>query len=274
MDEIAGYNRERWEELSRAGVAYGKPWLELDESKARDYADSEIPLGDLEGKKVLLLAGGGGQQSAVFGLLGARVTVLDFCEHQLEMDRRAADHYGLDPVLLQGDMRDLSRFGDREFDIVWHAHSLAFIPDPRPVFREVARALAPQGLYHLHCTNPFAHVLLNGSWADRGYVPTQAYVDGAEVIGDPDWDVTDEDGRKRKVAGPREFLHALSTLANEPLALGFRLLGVWEGQDSADPEAEPGTWGHFCACFPPWLTFWWKLEKRGTLAGLRTLEMS
>ena len=38
------------------------------------------------------------------------ITVMDLSDEQLANDKRAADHYGLSPVLLQGDMRDLSRF--------------------------------------------------------------------------------------------------------------------------------------------------------------------
>ena len=60
-------------------------------------------LQEIGGKDVLLLAGGGGQQSAAFGLLGARVTDLDFSGNQLASDRQAADHYGLKPVLIQGE---------------------------------------------------------------------------------------------------------------------------------------------------------------------------
>ena len=41
----------------------------------------------IAGKGVLCLAGGGGQQSAAFALLGAKVTVLDFSETQLERDK-------------------------------------------------------------------------------------------------------------------------------------------------------------------------------------------
>ena len=101
----------------------------------------------------------GGQQSAAFALLGARVTVLDFCTTQLERDQQAAAHYGTEVTAVEGDMRDLSCFADDSFDIVWHAHSLNFIPDPRPVFDEVARVLRADGRYRLHRgTAPFGGV--------------------------------------------------------------------------------------------------------------------
>ena len=147
MDEITKYNKERWEELAKANVPFSRPFLNLDERSAREMVDPEGMLGDLAGKEVLCLAGGGGQQSVAFALLGAYVSVLDFSESQLERDREAATHYKVRTKTFQGDMRDLSHFGQAAFDIVWHAYSLAFVPDVRPVFSEVARVLRVNGLY-------------------------------------------------------------------------------------------------------------------------------
>jgi len=103
MDELAQYNKARWEELAQSNVPYSRPWLDLDESSARTRVDPHGMLKDVAGKEVLCLAAGGGQQSAAFGLLGARVTVLDLSETQLERDRMAAKHYGLQIQTVQGD---------------------------------------------------------------------------------------------------------------------------------------------------------------------------
>ena len=81
------------------------------------------------GKSVLCLAGGDGQQSAAFGLLGAKVSVVDFSEAQLEKDREVAVHYGLVIDTVEGDMRDLSHFADDSFDVVYHSYSINFVPD-------------------------------------------------------------------------------------------------------------------------------------------------
>ena len=115
MDEIARYNKERWEELARANVQYSRPRLDLDEAAAREMIDPHGLIGEMAGKRVLCLASGGGQQSAAFGVLGADVTVLDLSETQLERDRAAAGHYGYAVELCQGDMRDLSRFSEESF---------------------------------------------------------------------------------------------------------------------------------------------------------------
>src|SRR5829696_8122478 len=110
MDEIAKYNKQRWEALARANVVFSRPALDLNESSARQMVDPHGFMESVAGKNVLCLASGGGQQSVAFGLLGANVTVYDLSETQLRRDLDAAAHYGLSIHAAQGDMRDLSRF--------------------------------------------------------------------------------------------------------------------------------------------------------------------
>jgi len=257
MDDLARFNKERWEELARANIAYSRPMLNLDSASARALVDPEGMAGNVDGREVLCLAAGGGQQSAAFALLGARVTVLDLCDTQLARDREAAAHYGFSVDTIQADMRDLSRFADGSFDLIWHAHALNFVPDPHPVFAEAARVLRPDGLYRLNCTNPFFHgVEPESDWTGSGYVLQRFYVDGAEIkYDDPYWGVRDAEGVERRVLGPHEFRHTLSTLANGLIGNGLAILGIWE-EAEGDPSAQPGTWEHMQAMLPPWLTFW------------------
>ena len=256
MDDLGEFNRQRWDELSHEGVEFGRPWLDLTLDEARKRVDPEGKLSEVSGKDVLLLAGGGGQQSAAFGLLGARVTVLDFSANQLAADRQAADHYGLLPTLIQGDMRDLSCFGDSSFDLVWHAHSIVFIPDPSLVFREVARVLRDGGLYRLSCANPFFGGIDEQSWTGQGYLLSGEYRDGAAIDPEP-WEIWGEADTPKRVNGPREFVHALSTLINVPIQLGLTLLGAWE-DGVGNINDPPGSWGHLTAVCPPYLVFWWQ----------------
>ena len=94
MDDLARYNRERWEALAQANIGYSRPILDLDPRSAREVLDPYGIMGDVRGRDILCLAGGGGQQSAAFGLLGARVTVYDLSDTQLARDQEAAAHYG------------------------------------------------------------------------------------------------------------------------------------------------------------------------------------
>jgi len=255
LDDLARYNKERWEDLARANIMYSRPVLDLDADSARKMVDPEGMMCDPAEREVLCLAGGGGQQSAAFALLGARVTVLDLCETQLARDQEAAQHYGVEVRTVQGDMRDLSRFPQDSFDIVWHAHSINFVPDAPRVIREVARVVRPDGLYRLSCHNPFSHGLIEEHWTDAGYPLSQPYVDGKVAYDDPCWDVEDEAGNVRRIEGPHEFRHKLSTLVNALCGCGFIILGAWEGPEG-DANADPGSWDHYKAVIPPYLTFW------------------
>ncbi len=254
MDELARFNKERWEELAQAGIQYSRPFLDLDETTARKVFDPEDRLGEVRGRNVLCLAAGGGQQSAAFGLMGANVTVLDLSETQLQRDREAATHYGLDIETHQGDMRDLSRFEPGAFDIVWQAHSINFVPDVRVVFQQAARVLKNGGVYRLHCTNPFTHSIIDEKWNGEGYLLKDAYADGEIIYPDTHWDVKGHDGENQRILGPKEFRHTLSALVNGLVENGFTLNGLWE--DTSDhPNPEPGSWDHFKSIAAPWITF-------------------
>ena len=39
MDEIASYNKERWEELARGNVTFSRPALDLDPASAREMVE-------------------------------------------------------------------------------------------------------------------------------------------------------------------------------------------------------------------------------------------
>lgn len=259
MDELADYNRERWEALAAAEIEYGRPLLDLHEASARAWVAEQSLLPDeaidsLPGKEVLVLAGGGGQQSAALSILGASVTVIDITEGQLAGDRLAAAHYGYTVRIEQGDMRDLSRFEAGAFDFVWQPYSINFVPDYRPVFQGVARVLRRGGYYRLDMANPFTGDIWEDMWTPKGYAIKKPYIDRSELVEvDPYWDVTDAAGEQRKVLGPREFQHALGPVLTTLADLGFGLKGMWERPTNGDPDAEPGTWKHFISVLPPWL---------------------
>jgi SAM-dependent methyltransferase len=253
MDEVYRYNLARWEALVRANALFTRPWLDLDALSARERLDPWHLLGDLAGRRVLCLAGGGGQQSAAFALLGAAVTVLDISAGQLDKDRQAAAHYGVQVVTCQGDMRDLSAFAAAAFDIVWHPYAISFVPDCRVVFKEVARVLRPGGLYHFMVANPFACGMGPRDWNGEGYVVRRPYVEGAEITyQDEAWV-----GSGQANPGPREYRHTLSRILNGLADDKFVVLKVseWPGHQP-DPEAPPGEWEHFTAYLPPWLSLW------------------
>lgn len=112
----------------------------------------------LEGTHTLCLAGAGGQQAPILAAARARVTVFDNSPRQLAQDRFVAERDGLDIVTVQGDMRDLSAFGDAAFDLVVHPCSNCFVAEIRGVWREVARVLAPGGVLLAGFINPMSFI--------------------------------------------------------------------------------------------------------------------
>ncbi len=257
MDEVAQYNRDRWEALVQARALFTRPWLDLDTQTAHERVDPWGYLGDVKGKDVLVLAGGGGQQSVAFALLGARVCVLDLSEGQLARDREAAAHHGVAVQTVQGDMRDLSPFQDDAFDIVFHPYSLNFVPDCRVVFREVGRVLRPGGLYHFMATNPLCQGMGPRDWNGSGYVLRRPYVEGAQITYEDEPWVFEEQGPAERIQGPREYRQTLGRILSGLADCGLFVYRALEyAGHEQDLGAEPGSWEHFTAHLPPWLWFW------------------
>ncbi len=262
MDELAQTNRERWNALVRANVQYSRPFLELTPDQAREIVDNRGFLGEVSGKRVLCLAGGGGQQSVAFTLLGADVTVFDLSDEQLQRDREAAAQLGFSIEIVQGDMRDLSVFADGAFDVVWQPYSINFVPSVSPVFAEVARVLAPGGLYYVHFANSFAMLVNDDAWDGKAYPVQYPYVDGFNInILFPNWTVTAADGTVQEIEGPQEYLHFLSTIVNTLIGNRFQILGLWE-ELTPHPHPAPGTFEHFMSVCPPYLMIWARKGER------------
>jgi ubiquinone/menaquinone biosynthesis C-methylase UbiE len=243
MDRIGDTNRRYWKSLTGRGCEYTTPWLDLDPDLVRSFAEGRLEVlpgphaclyprsvfEGVKGKRVLCLASGGGQQSAVFGLLGAEVTVLDLTPAQLESDRKAAEHFGFDVRTVLGDMRDLSGFAASAFDLVYQAISIVFVPDVREVYKEVARILAPGGLYRVGHCNPAAQVIEEISWDGEGYRVLVPYAGGCI-----------ED------AESMEYRHLLKDIFNGLIEAGFAITRVEEDPRHLDPPAgaQPGTLQH------------------------------
>jgi SAM-dependent methyltransferase len=257
-DEYARWNLEEFRRAVREGEEYTIPWLDLDVAAFTAYRKGQRerlpdPFGSdpvdswmmagVDGEDVLLLAGGGGQQSAVFSLLGARVTVVDLTPEQLEGDRKAAAHYGYPVTTIQGDMRDLSMLPDAHFARVYQPISTLFIPDLREVYRGVARVLKPGGRYFADYAFPLLYMAGVGAWNGEAYplLVREPYRSG------PIHETPDEVLSFTNGPFIGEHHHLFSDIINGLIAEGLRVAGLWENPRPGVPvpaDLVPGTPTH------------------------------
>jgi SAM-dependent methyltransferase len=257
MDDAAITRKveEFWDREVEAEKGCTRPALELTPEMVADYAAgrrAELPgvslyphyfLQDVADKDVLCLASGGGQQTAVFGLAGANVTILDLCDGQLQGDRAAAQHYGFQIAAMKGDMRDLARFDDASFDLVYQPISICFAPDVRPVYREVHRVLRPGGAYSVsHCNPATDAAYFEGGpagWDGVGYRIVDRYRGGAilrNAAGVENMEEGEPIGQHR---------HLLKDIFGEMIEAGFIIRDVFEDPGHLEEIAgEPGSYEH------------------------------
>ena len=189
--------------------------------------------GELRGLRVLCLASGGGQQAPVLAAAGAQVTSFDLSGAQLEKDRQLAERHELDIACVQGDMADLSVFGDATFDLVFHPVSNVFVPDVAAVWRECHRVLRAGGALLAGFMNP-AMFLFDHDEALRcgelRVVHRLPYAEPDSLAADArrDWESS---GRAA------EFSHSLEAQIGGQFDAGFVLTGMYE--DHWSDEATP-----------------------------------
>jgi SAM-dependent methyltransferase len=193
----------------------------------------------LSGLDVLCLAGGGGQQGPILSAAGARVTVFDNSPAQLEQDRSVADRDQLTLTTEEGDMADLSRFGDESFDLIVHPCSNCFVPDIIPVWKECWQILRPGGSLLSGFVNPLAFLFSDEAFEGGGLTVTQRL---------PWSDVDSQnlpDVKRRIDSGePLEFGHTLASQIGGQISAGFTITGFYEDRDGSpgSPLSEFTDW--------------------------------
>lgn len=231
-----------WDRLSDAGIPYTRPQGSppRDIKGKRRFLD-ELTYGrikgvTLEGKRVLSLAGGGGWDAILFAELGAQTTLFDISPRQLRTVRALAKDRGTKLRIVQGDMRDLGALRDGSFDLVYHHHSLVFVPDPATVIREVSRVLAPGGSYVFSTMHPVT-LRMYETWTGTGWTFKQRYFDSGPVpVRDATWAFDDVS----VVAPTLEYGHRFSDLVNACVRAKLVVDGLWEWSPG-DAGGPPGS---------------------------------
>jgi SAM-dependent methyltransferase len=243
VDAVGAHNQRMWDRLAKAGIPYTRPQgTPPREAKAKRRFLDELTYGRirdiaLDGTRVLSLAGGGGWDPILFAELGADTTLLDLSSRQLATVRALAKERGTKLRFAQGDMRDLSRFEKGAFDLVYHHHSLVFVPDPARVIREVARVLAPGGTYVFSTMHPVT-LRMYETWTGTGWGFKQRYFENGPVpVKSALWEFDDV-----KVDAPTlEYAHRLSDLVNACVRAKLVVDGLWEWSPGDDSGGPPGS---------------------------------
>ncbi|MBQ4506390.1 MAG: class I SAM-dependent methyltransferase [Firmicutes bacterium] len=180
------------------------------------YVPHEWFGGEIRGRKILGLASGGGQQMPIFAALGAKCTVLDYSEKQLESDRAVAEREGYDIRILRGDMTERLPFDDGEFDIVFHPVSNCYVRDVRHVWRECFRVLRSGGIL-LSGTDHFVNYLVDD--------------DEERIVNHLPFDPLSDPEQMRQLAEADcgvQFSHTLEEQIGGQLEAGFILTALYE----------------------------------------------
>jgi SAM-dependent methyltransferase len=233
VDPIAAENRDAWNRQ----VEKRNPWTvpvgpeviaAAREGRWHVVLTPERPVprewfGALAGCDLLALASGGGQQACVLAAAGANVTLLDVSPAQLGRDREVAARDGLQLRIEEGDMRDLSRFPDDSFDVVFHPVSNLFVPDVRPVWRECRRVLRAGGRLLAGFGQPFLF-LFDDEEMRRGELIARYTVPYADRYALP----PERLARMREQGEPMVFGHTLEDQIGGQLDAGLRIEALYE----------------------------------------------
>lgn len=111
--------------------------------------------GRLDGADLLGLASGGGQQMPVFAALGAKCTVLDYSEKQIQSEIDVAAREGYEINAVRADMTKRLPFDDDSFDVIFHPVSNCYIEDVYHVWNECFRVLRRGGILLAGMDNGF-----------------------------------------------------------------------------------------------------------------------
>ena len=171
--------------------------------------------GDIKDKKVLGLASGGGQQMPLFSAAGAKCTILDYSDKQIESERMVSDREGYSIEIIQGDMTKRLPFDNETFDIIFHPVSNCYVKDVKSIFKECYRVLKKGG------------ILLAGLGNEINFITDDELTISNHMPFDP---LVDEEYRRRLQAdnGGIQFSHTLEEQIGGQLQAGFRLLDLYE----------------------------------------------
>ncbi|MCO8120727.1 class I SAM-dependent methyltransferase [Stieleria sp. TO1_6] len=233
------FNRAAWDNIATSRHQWFTPCTgdQIDaagrgEFSIRLTACKPIPgewIGPVAGKRILALAAGGGHQGPILAAAGADVTVVDFSEAQLAIDRAVAERHQLALQTMQADMTDLAMIQSNAFDMVINPCSVNFVENVRPVWGEAARVLRPGGVLITGLMQP-VNFIFDPVKRDRGKLKVRFRIPYSDLDLSAD-ELDDTIGPER----PIDFGHSLTDLVGGQLDAGLMITDImedrWGGED-------------------------------------------
>ncbi len=159
LDETPPDNRASWNAVSAAyqderfGERYGEKLM-------WSYLSSEDDLhvlGDVRGRRALVVGCGGGQDVVALMRMGAVAVGIDPSSAQIEYARRYAGRHDADNASFAvTGAEDLSRFDDESFDFAVSSHALNYCLELERALSEIHRVLSGGGEFTFSVTHPIS----------------------------------------------------------------------------------------------------------------------
>ena len=172
--------------------------------------------GDIKDRKILGLASGGGQQMPVFCANGARCTIMDISDRQLESERTVAAREGYSIEIIKGDMTERFPFPDECFDLIFHPVSNCYVKDVQHVWNECFRVLKPGGILLCGLDNGINYIFDDDGTKLMNSLPFDPLSDPEKM---KELDETDSGV---------QFSHTAEEQIGGQLKAGFRLTDLYE----------------------------------------------
>ena len=182
-----------------------------------------IKKGRLEGVKILGLASGGGQQMPVFAALGAKGTVLDYSQKQLDNEALVAQREDYDISIIKADMAKPLPFEDETFHIIFHPVSNCYIEDVHHVWRECYRLLKPGGILLAGLDNGLNFLFVEEEGGNLLQAKNKLPFNPLKNPKQLERDIAQNNGV--------QFSHSLEEQIGGQLVAGFRLTHLLEDRD-------------------------------------------
>jgi SAM-dependent methyltransferase len=238
---ISEYNEKAWDSEVEKGNKWTIPISANEISTAKTEGRANILLtpnkfvppdwysNNIKGKKILCLAGGGGQQGPLFAALGSDVTVFDNSLKQLQQDAYVAKRDSLEIKCEHGNMKDLSRFENNCFDLIFNPISNCYVNEIQSVWKECFRVLKGRGTLIVGFTNPIVYIFDQDKW-DKGIFELN------HKIPYTDLEQLSKDQLQKRIQQKRalEFGHSLEAQIGGLIQVGFFINGFYEDISDGD----------------------------------------